>query len=303
MRRGAASCWIRQGVEPRPFFCDSWALPPPLTKDPHLNASTFDRLGFNSTRWQWRLRRWRRNVQSFCSDLRHPGRPSVLITKGLIMANLLFFSVMVLQGAAAGLGMRPLFSPDPYLLIHSGAQYWPLVLSEGQWWRCLSYAFTHGGLIHLAFNMLVLYQVGPMLEFELGSARYFFLYTVTALTATVAGYLWHPAVPVVGASGSLFGLIGFSVVYFHRLGDHAALQHRNFMFQWAVYAFIFGLLVGADNAGHLGGALGGAVIGLLIPVSIRGRRATTPLFNLLATLSLMAILYSLGMLVLSWFRT
>jgi rhomboid protease GluP len=91
-------------------------------------------------------------------------------------------------------------------------------------------------------------------------------------------------VPVVGASGSLFGLIGFAAVYFHRLGDHAHTV-RNFMLQWAAMAFIFGLLLGADNAGHLGGALGGAAFGLLLPLGGRGHKATSNLFSGLAGLA------------------
>ncbi len=132
----------------------------------------------------------------------------------------------------------------------------------GQWWRCITYAYTHGGIIHIGFNMLVLYQVGPLIESELGAARYLVLYTLTALTATGLGYLWHPMVPVVGASGSLFGLIGFAVAWYHRMGP-SGHHIRNFMFRWAAFAFIFGLVVGADNAGHLGGGLGGALLGLV----------------------------------------
>jgi rhomboid protease GluP len=73
------------------------------------------------------------------------------------------------------------------------------------------------------------------------------------------------------------------------------------MFQWAIFAFVFGLLVGADNAGHLGGALGGALLGLLFPVRWRRRSLLDQFFNLLAVLSTAAILYSLAMLILSWF--
>lgn len=264
-----------------------------------MNTTPFvDRLG--SSRWQWRVQRWQRSARRFFDDIRNPGRSSGVLTKSLIFLNLIFFTLMVLWGTAAGLGMRPLLNPDPYLLIHAGAQYWPLVLAEGEWWRCITYAFAHGGLIHLAFNMVVLYQVGPLLEFELGAGRFLFLYTLTALTATIAGYFWHPATPVVGASGSLFGLIGFSVVYFHRMGP-AGVQIRNFMFQWALFAFIFGLLVGADNAGHLGGALGGGALGFGLPLSVRTRQAFNPIFNVLGGLSLAVIVISLSMLVLSWF--
>ncbi len=253
---------------------------------------------FNTTQWRWRRLRWQRQFD----DLLH-GRidsSGLSVTRVLIATNILFFLAMVVQGMAAGQGLGPLFSPDPYLLVHAGAQYWPLVLYQGEWWRCVTYAYTHGGLIHIGFNMLVLYQVGPLIESELGAARYLVLYTITALVATSFGYLWHPMIVVVGASGSLFGLIGFAVTWYHRMGTPG--HHiRNFMFRWAAFAFIFGLLVGADNAAHLGGGLGGALLGLVIPLGVRGRRTLAPLFNILALLCLVATLASLGLLVASWF--
>jgi rhomboid protease GluP len=259
-----------------------------------------DLTAFNSTHWRWRLMRWERNFKDLLR-----GRPTgdgLSLTRLLIGANLLLFAAMIAQGVAAGMGLRPLLNPDPYLLLHSGAQYWPLVLHEGQWWRCITYAFAHGGIIHLGFNMLVLYQVGPLIETELGAARYLVLYTLTALTGTLAGYWWHPMAPVVGASGALFGLIGFAVTWYHRMGPPG--QHiRNFMFRWAAFAFVFGLLVGADNAGHLGGAAGGALLGLVLPAGVRGQRAAAPFFNFMALLCLAAILASLGLLIASWFRT
>jgi rhomboid protease GluP len=234
------------------------------------------------------------------SDSRLPG-DTVCISRLLVWINLLWFTLMAMRGAAAGLGLSTLMTPDIRLLLDFGAQLWdPLVLRFQQWWRCLTYAYTHAGLIHLAFNMLVLYQVGPLIEREIGLARFITLYTVTALTATLMGLLWHPAVPVVGASGSLFGLIGFAVAYYHRLGP-AAEHVRNFMFRWAVFAFIFGLLMGADNAGHLGGALGGAAFGLLLPLGVRGRRATSALFVALAAVSVVATVASLLLQVATWF--
>lgn len=199
----------------------------------------------------------------------------------LIYVNLGLFTLMVLHGTILGLGMGAILHPPTQLLRIWGAQFWPYAINHGEWWRCISYAYTHGGIIHLGFNMMVLYQVGPMLEEEIGWSRLLTIYTLCALTATFAGYLWHPLVTVVGASGSIFGLIGFSVSYYHRMGGHIAHQRRNFMFQWAVMAFFFGLIVGADNAAHLGGALTGAAMGYIIPTSIRNLRRTDKVFEIL----------------------
>lgn len=218
----------------------------------------------------------------------------------LIYTNLALFTLMVLHGTILGLGMQVMFRPPTNLLVYWGGQFWPLALEGGQWWRCLTYAFTHGGLIHLGFNMMVLYQVGPLLESEIGWNRFLSVYTVTALVATLAGLFWHPQVVTVGASGAIFGLIGFSVSYYHRIGGHIGLQRRNFMFQWAVLAFIFGVIIGADNAAHLGGLLSGAAIGWWMPVSIRGMRRTDPLFRMAGIIFSTAIIISILFIPLSW---
>ncbi len=222
----------------------------------------FDRLGMNGTRWQWRIIKWERQLKQLQSgDLTSF---DFSVHRLILYLNLVLFSLMVIHGALAGYGFGGLFSPPVQLSLTWGGQFWPAVTQYGQWWRCLTYAYSHGGLIHLGFNMMVLYQVGPMVERELGPGRFMVLYTATAITATLAGLFWHASTPVVGASGSLFGLIGFSIIYFHRVGP-AGLQVRNFMLQWALFAFVFGLVIGADNAGHFGGAAGGALIGLLLP--------------------------------------
>lgn len=218
----------------------------------------------------------------------------------IIYANLILFTLMVLHGTVLGFGMQAIMNPSVQLMVHWGAQYWPLVLQEGEWWRCITYAFTHGGLIHVGFNMVVLYQVGPLLEAELGWSRLISVYMLTALAATLAGLFWHPVVVVVGASGAIFGLIGFSVSYYHRIGGAIGIQRRNFMFQWALMAFIFGFLVGADNAAHLGGAVSGAAIGWFMPINVRNLRRSEPLFKVLAYVLSGATLISLAMIPLSW---
>ncbi len=251
--------------------------------------------------WEWKKRKWERNAREMIRGLRYPGQGPPIVTRTIIFLNLVFFSIMVLKGMAAGLGPGTLLRPDTMLLIHSGGQFWPLVIQEGQWWRCFTYAFTHGGLIHLGFNMVVLYTIGPLVEGEIGAPRYVFLYALTALTGTLAGLFWHPGTPVVGASGALFGLIGFAAAYYHRMGGTIAVQRRNFMLQWAAFAFIFGLLIGADNAGHLGGAAGGLILGLVLPIRGTLVRRTDPVFHVLGAASAAILVLSLLMLVFSWF--
>lgn len=211
----------------------------------------------------------------------------------LIYANLVMFTLMVLHGTVIGQGMRVILSPSVELLAAWGAQFWPYALG-GEIWRCLSYAYVHGGIIHLGFNMVVLYQVGPLIESEIGWQRFFTIYSITAIFATLAGLIMHPNVVVVGASGALFGIFGFAVSYYHRVGGSLGIQRRNFLFQWIVIALIFGFVVGADNAAHVGGLLSGAAFGWLIPTTIRAQRKTDGLFNLLAWLLVVLTVASLA---------
>jgi len=261
----------------------------------------FDNLGMNGTRWQWRIMRWQRQWKQAARG-ETISTNDFSVTKLLLTLNLILFSIMIIRGVAAGYGFSTLLRPNSELLVISGGQWWPLVVQHGEWWRCISYAFTHGGLIHLAFNMVVLYQVGPQLEQEIGPGGFISLYVITALVATFLGYIWHPMVVVVGASGALFGMIGFSISYFHRIGGYQALAQRDFMLRWALFAFIFGFMVGADNAAHLGGAISGVMLGFIFPISLRSRRALAPLTNLVAGLCSLAIVASMIFLALSWFR-
>ncbi len=237
------------------------------------------------------------NAQKFFLRNRLQGYSLVHI---LIYANLILFTLTVLHGTVIGLGMSAIFSPPTQLLVHWGAQYWPLVLNNGEWWRCLTYAYTHGGIIHLGFNMMVLYQVGPLLESEIGWTRLMTLYTFSALIATLAGLFWHPSTPVVGASGAIFGMIGFSISFYHRVGGSLGIQRRNFMFQWAMMAFVFGFVIGADNAAHLGGALAGVGLGWIMPISIRDQRKTENLFKGAAYLCCLLTAVSLIFIPISW---
>ena len=74
------------------------------------------------------------------------------------------------------------------------------------------------------------------------------------------------------------------------------------MLKWALFAFVFGILVGADNAAHFGGAICGAILGMLLPIGVRGRQKMKLLFNSMAWLAVVATVVSLGFLITGWIR-
>jgi membrane associated rhomboid family serine protease len=94
-----------------------------------------------------------------------------------------------------------------------------LVVQEHAWWQPVTYMFLHGGTWHLLFNMLALYMFGLPLEHRLGSTEYLLYYFVTGIgaglaTLTVNWYTGLSYIPVVGASGAIFGLLLAYAAYF-----------------------------------------------------------------------------------------
>lgn len=129
--------------------------------------------------------------------------------------------------------------------------------------------FLHGSIVHLGFNMLVLWQIGPFLERAIGRARFLPLYLGSGIIASafsaIAGRLYGPSLSI-GASGAICGLIGAVLVLGARTQGWRGPLARQ-MAGWLAFLFVLGLaknlqggMVQVDNAAHIGGALGGALI-------------------------------------------
>lgn len=145
----------------------------------------------------------------------------------------------------------------------------------------VSYAFLHGGLLHLIVNMIALWSFGNAIIRRVGEARFLAVYGVSALCGA-AGFALLPgaAVPMVGASGALFGLLGLWVCwdYLERrhFGEPIWLTYRAVIYL-VLYNLVFWLLLSGRLAWetHLGGFVGGWLIGIFWGRSVLGRRRRT----------------------------
>src|SRR5690349_19688568 len=82
-------------------------------------------------------------------------------------------------------------------------------VADGAWWQIITSAFTHVQVLHIGFNMLALFFLGPMLENVLGRARFLAVYLVSAVAGSAAVMLFAaPHSQTLGASGAIFGLMG-----------------------------------------------------------------------------------------------
>jgi membrane associated rhomboid family serine protease len=217
------------------------------------------------------------------SALRAAGRQWGAVTLTLIAANVAMFLVTAVS--AGVLGVSPL---DNYRSpVFGDLSQVPVFVDDGQWWRLLTAAFLHIGVVHLALNMLALLVFGSELERQLGKWRFLALYLIAALGgATAIQVLGEPNGAVAGASTAIYGLLGgLGVLMLVRRQDV-----RGLITLLAINVFI-SLLPGVSLLGHLGGLVAGA---LAAGVLVLTRRRTTLQIAGLAALAVVLLVLCLG---------
>jgi membrane associated rhomboid family serine protease len=147
------------------------------------------------------------------------------------------------------------------------------IVVKDEWWRLLSYAFVHAGLLHIGMNMYFLFSLGPLLETLWGSVRFLWLYLVAALWGGCAVMITQRA--AVGASGALCGLLtSMGVwVYLNRrhLPPNLVSNWMRTVFTNVILIAVISTLPSVSWEGHLGGALGGAIVSLPLNYQRFGR--------------------------------
>jgi rhomboid protease GluP len=219
----------------------------------------------------------------------------------ILLINVGLYAATALYSVRAGLGGGWL-DVDGVTLFQFGAKYRPAILA-GQWWRLITAGFLHGGLLHIAMNSWVLYDLGAQVEQVYGTRRLLVFYFAATLCGFGASAWWSPALSV-GASAGLFGLIGAMIALGVRYRTSMGLAIRGLYVRWAIYGLAFGLLPGlrVDNAAHLGGLAAGFGCAYLAGLpSIRGTLGER-IWRLLAIGSVAATLYCFLMMVL-WLLT
>jgi rhomboid protease GluP len=147
-------------------------------------------------------------------------------------------------------------STNTATLIKYGAKVNPLIY-EGQWWRFITPVFLHIGFLHIFMNSLALYYLGITVEKIYGNIRFFIIYLFAGVTGFIASFLFSSSLSA-GASGAIFGCFG-ALLYFGAV--HPKLFSRT-MGRNVIFILILNLVfgfssTGIDNAGHIGGLIGG----------------------------------------------
>ncbi len=222
------------------------------------------------------------------------------VTGMILTVNLLLYAASLLVTMKLGAAKNASFSLSPsgeanYLLGAAFSEY----VAQGQYWRMLTYGFLHWDLLHIIMNSLALVQVGRLAEETFGSAKYFCLYVVAAITGGMS-VLFIPS-NLTGASGAIFGLIGAMAVYGYKRGGSYGDTIKKAMVQWMIYGLIISFLPGISMAGHVGGLIGGAGMAWFLDGAERDAQSQSRvrLWQVLAGLALLVVIAAFALTALS----
>ena len=142
------------------------------------------------------------------------------------------------------------------VLIANFALFAPSV-ANGQWWLLITAGFLHGSIIHLLFNVYILWVLGSQLENIVGKTKFIIIYFGSLLGGSLASYLFSPFGSYsIGASGAIFGLMGAMLV----VGRKRNLDISQITTLVVINVVIGFVLSGIDWRAHLGGLAAGALI-------------------------------------------
>lgn len=177
----------------------------------------------------------------------------------MVIANILIFVIMEIQGDTTSVRF----------MVDHGAMYPPAVLENGEYYRLFTAMFLHFGFEHLAYNMLLLLFAGDMLERQVGAVRYLILYLGGGMAGSLLSYgislFRREAVVSAGASGAIFAVVGALLcIVWKCKGNVPGVNGRGLAAMAVLNVMQAFMNQGVDNAAHLGGALGGFLLALIL---------------------------------------
>ncbi|WP_164462207.1 rhomboid family intramembrane serine protease [Bacillus sp. FJAT-42376] len=206
------------------------------------------------------------------------------LTKILLAIQIILFILMELAGG----------SQNNQTLVQFGAKFNPYII-EGDWWRLITPMFLHIGFIHLLMNSVALYFIGEAVEKMFGSVRFLIIYFFSGILGTLGSFAFNSSISA-GASGAIFGCFG-ALLY---LG---VVQRELFLRTIGpniIVVILINLAIGftvsnIDNAGHIGGLIGGMAAAFAVQLpsqSKSGRQILAAAACLIFAVSLAAFGYS-----------
>jgi len=190
------------------------------------------------------------------TEARQPDSPKhhhPIITYILLAVNAVVLLFLYLEGYPA----------DSLVPLRFGAIFPPLIHEGGEWWRLFTAMFIHFGIGHFAANAFGLFVFGTRIERYMGRVKFIVVYIFSGLLGSVFSLFLTRGYSA-GASGAIYGLVGFLFIYtrIHRTSIESINWY--FMLMWIAIGLAVGFSsMGTDNFGHLGGLAGGIIFGII----------------------------------------
>jgi membrane associated rhomboid family serine protease len=196
--------------------------------------------------------------------------------------------------------VHAIFASPASRVLHLFGAKWARDILAGEVWRLVTANYLHAGFIHLFVNCYSLVNLGPLVEESFGARKFFLIYSATGVAAFATSTILTPSSLSVGASGSLFGLLGFIIVYGRFKGGKMGRAISDHLMQYLILGLFMMLIPGIDNAAHLGGAVAGAILGLVVDSGAPRTRSGVLALNLLTAGAILATTGSFLAMVLSY---
>jgi len=207
------------------------------------------------------------------ADVRSSGQGAP-VTKAIIAACVIVYLAELASGSGGLNGVGGSIVNQGALLGHglirSGDHLELVGVAEGEWWRLVTSGFLHASIFHILFNMYLLWILGQMLEPAIGSVRFAIVYFASLLAGSFGALLLEPQSFTVGASGAIFGLMGFAFVELRSRGIN---PFQTFIGWLIIINLVLGLVLNnVSIGGHVGGLIGGALVGFAFQAADRRRQ-------------------------------
>jgi len=191
-------------------------------------------------------------------------------------------------------------SQNVQTLIRMGAKTDSLV-QTGEWWRLITPIFLHIGIFHILMNGFTLLYVGQILEPMIGHWRFFIIYLFSGITGNLASFAFGNADAIsAGASTSIFGMFAafLALWVIYRENNFMTELGKSFLGLIVINLIMDLTVTGIDTCGHIGGAVGGFLLGYALGLpGIKRPKTILRVLALVVVVGISYYMYTKGMVV------
>ncbi len=202
------------------------------------------------------------------SAFAEPVTPIAALAVCAVLVAVFILELVLRVGPLEGISL----SPSVQTLFVMGGMTRDAVSKDGEWWRLITCGFLHAGVVHLLCNGLALFGAASVVEGVFGRRWFFAMYLLSLLGGSLLSFATHKeSVVSIGASGAVMGILAFALVGTLRLSAELRVAAATQLIQWLIPSLLPFLSFSGgkvDIAAHIGGALVGGIVGLVVHVSM-----------------------------------